>query len=446
MRSTGSSTARWWSARRGRSTSRTRSSTRPWTRSSPREGVTGWADTWMISANAPHPNCMLKWMDWTMQPDVQAEVAVYYGAAGSNVGVVRRDPLLPHRRLRRGLPTRPWTPLRYSYCGDEEFLNSLYLWKTPSVDCGDDRGRGLHRLLGVDAGLDGDRRLGRAGSIDRRAPGDEPIPRGSRSAEATMAAVATARRRAGAVRRTSAFLFRHPRAKLSLSLGAPLAWFLRRLPRFARSCSSRPRSGISTSSRPRSCGASSLTNFETLLSRRRLPDDHAPDGRDRGGGHHHRHRPVVPARVLRRPAGHAADAQRAADRGRAAAVGELPGPGVRVEDHPHAERVPELAGRGSPGSARCSSGRSNWAVWITFVYLWLPFTLLPIYAALERVPDSFLEASGGSRRSWVDHVPQRDVPADPAGDRCRIDLRVLAHARATTSPPSSSGTHSSSGT
>ena len=29
----------------------------------PSEGVTGWADTWMISANAPHPNCMLKWMD-----------------------------------------------------------------------------------------------------------------------------------------------------------------------------------------------------------------------------------------------------------------------------------------------------------------------------------------------------------------------------------------------
>ena len=38
----------------------------------PVEGMTGWADTWMISANAPHPNCMLQWMDWTMQADVQA--------------------------------------------------------------------------------------------------------------------------------------------------------------------------------------------------------------------------------------------------------------------------------------------------------------------------------------------------------------------------------------
>ena len=45
---------------------------------------------------------------------------------------------------------------------------------------------------------------------------------------------------------------------------------------------------------------------------------------------------------------------------------------------------------------------TNIAVWITFVYLWLPFTLLPIYGALERVPSSYLEASsdlGG--RGWM---------------------------------------------
>jgi putative spermidine/putrescine transport system substrate-binding protein len=30
--------------------------------------------------------------------------------------------------------------VEYSFCGDEEFLNSLYLWKTPQVACGDDRG------------------------------------------------------------------------------------------------------------------------------------------------------------------------------------------------------------------------------------------------------------------------------------------------------------------
>ena len=46
------------------------------------EGATGWADTWMISALLGHPNCMLKWMDCTLQPDVQAEVGLDYGAAG----------------------------------------------------------------------------------------------------------------------------------------------------------------------------------------------------------------------------------------------------------------------------------------------------------------------------------------------------------------------------
>ena len=42
---------------------------------------------------------------------------------------------------------------------------------------------------------------------------------------------------------------------------------------------------------------------------------------------------------------------------------------------------------------RYSISASNWAVWITFSYLWLPFAILPIYGALERVPDSLLEAS-----------------------------------------------------
>jgi putative spermidine/putrescine transport system permease protein len=36
---------------------------------------------------------------------------------------------------------------------------------------------------------------------------------------------------------------------------------------------------------------------------------------------------------------------------------------------------------------------SNWAVWITFTYLWLPFVILPIFAAIERIPSSLLEAS-----------------------------------------------------
>lgn len=49
-----------------------------------------------------------------------------------------------------------------------------------------------------------------------------------------------------------------------------------------------------------------------------------------------------------------------------------------------------------------SLAASNWAVWLTFCYLWLPFAILPIYASMERVPTSLLEASsdlGG--RGWM---------------------------------------------
>jgi putative spermidine/putrescine transport system permease protein len=42
------------------------------------------------------------------------------------------------------------------------------------------------------------------------------------------------------------------------------------------------------------------------------------------------------------------------------------------------------------------------AMWLAFSYMWLPYMILPVYAALERVPSSFLEASsdlGG--RAWI---------------------------------------------
>jgi putative spermidine/putrescine transport system substrate-binding protein len=101
----------------------------------PSEGVTGWADTWMISANAPNPNCMLMWMDHTLQPDVQAEVGIYYGAAGSNVDSCAAIA----EGLGKGGEELVDT-VEYSFCGDAEFLNAIHLWKTPQVACGDDRG------------------------------------------------------------------------------------------------------------------------------------------------------------------------------------------------------------------------------------------------------------------------------------------------------------------
>jgi putative spermidine/putrescine transport system permease protein len=46
-------------------------------------------------------------------------------------------------------------------------------------------------------------------------------------------------------------------------------------------------------------------------------------------------------------------------------------------------------------------GYSNWAMWIVFSYIWLPFMILPVWAAIERVPDSYIEASADlGARAW----------------------------------------------
>jgi putative spermidine/putrescine transport system permease protein len=39
-------------------------------------------------------------------------------------------------------------------------------------------------------------------------------------------------------------------------------------------------------------------------------------------------------------------------------------------------------------------GFGNVATWLVFSYLWLPYMILPIYAGLERIPESLLDASG----------------------------------------------------
>jgi putative spermidine/putrescine transport system permease protein len=46
-------------------------------------------------------------------------------------------------------------------------------------------------------------------------------------------------------------------------------------------------------------------------------------------------------------------------------------------------------------------GYTNTAMWLVFSYIWLPFMIIPVYAALERVPESLLEAAAdlGAHRS-----------------------------------------------
>jgi putative spermidine/putrescine transport system permease protein len=45
---------------------------------------------------------------------------------------------------------------------------------------------------------------------------------------------------------------------------------------------------------------------------------------------------------------------------------------------------------------------TNWAVFTVFAYIWLPFMIIPVYAALERIPGSQLEASQDlGARTWM---------------------------------------------
>ena len=53
------------------------------------------------------------------------------------------------------------------------------------------------------------------------------------------------------------------------------------------------------------------------------------------------------------------------------------------------------------GLGAVNIGYSNWAMWIVFSYIWLPFMILPVWAAIERVPDSVLESSADlGARGW----------------------------------------------
>ena len=54
------------------------------------------------------------------------------------------------------------------------------------------------------------------------------------------------------------------------------------------------------------------------------------------------------------------------------------------------------------GSGVLRLGLSEVSGWIVFTYLWLPYMILPIYAGLERIPGSLLEASADlGARHWL---------------------------------------------
>jgi len=106
----------------------------------PKEGSTGWSDTWMISSKAQHPNCMYKWMDWIVSPKANAQVAEYFGEAPAN-------------RLSCA-ETADKNHCATFHADDEDYFSKVAYWTTPIRNCGDNRGN--------KCGYDGDKGAGHA--------------------------------------------------------------------------------------------------------------------------------------------------------------------------------------------------------------------------------------------------------------------------------------------
>ena len=88
----------------------------------PSEGATGWSDTWMLSSQAKHPNCMYMWMDWIVSPKVNAEVAEVFGEA-------------PAQSLACEQTADKEFCTKY-HADNPGFWKRVYYWETPLADCG----------------------------------------------------------------------------------------------------------------------------------------------------------------------------------------------------------------------------------------------------------------------------------------------------------------------
>jgi putative spermidine/putrescine transport system substrate-binding protein len=91
----------------------------------PAQGATGWADTWMLATNAPHPNCAYKWMQWVTTPKVQAQEAVFFGETPANKLAC---PIMDS--IQKG------SCAAYHANAPESYYNTIKFWKTPLAQCG----------------------------------------------------------------------------------------------------------------------------------------------------------------------------------------------------------------------------------------------------------------------------------------------------------------------
>ncbi|MEX5411448.1 putative ABC transporter substrate-binding protein YdcS [Atlantibacter hermannii] len=87
----------------------------------PKEGVTGWADTTMLHAQAKHPVCAYQWMNWSLTPKVQGDVAAWFGSLPAVVEGCKASQLLGDK----GCETNGFN-----------YFDKIMFWKTPVANGG----------------------------------------------------------------------------------------------------------------------------------------------------------------------------------------------------------------------------------------------------------------------------------------------------------------------
>ena len=91
----------------------------------PIEGSTGWSDTWMVSANAKHPNCAYKWLNHIISPQANAGVSEWFGEAPSNPKACDLTADKNHCNTFHASETSYW--------------DDVYYWNTATEKCLDGR-------------------------------------------------------------------------------------------------------------------------------------------------------------------------------------------------------------------------------------------------------------------------------------------------------------------
>jgi len=92
----------------------------------PKEGATGWLDTWMVSAHTKNLDCAYKWLAWISTPKVQAQQAIYFGETPVNKLAC---PIM--NKLSKG------SCVKYHADAPLAYFKKIYFWKTPISTCDD---------------------------------------------------------------------------------------------------------------------------------------------------------------------------------------------------------------------------------------------------------------------------------------------------------------------